>query len=398
LRWIKESTASRANHYRNCYQRTEVNCLSYQLSMEMTMQCQNRRSPLLATAAAVVLGSGLLAAPALAAGSGTETHGTHGIERGTVEAPLSVVREPTDLPPPLEAASPRKLVVELETVEVNGRLNDGTAYHYWTFNEKVPGPFVRIRTGDTVDVRLKNAKDSMTKHSVDFHAVTGPGGGAVATQAAAGESKGFTFKALNPGLYVYHCATPPVVEHIAAGMYGLILVEPKDGLPKADREFYIMQGEIYTKEAFGTKGEAVFSQAKLLDERPEYFVFNGAVGGLSAQYPLKAKVGETVRIYFGVGGPNATSSFHVIGEIFDKVYNLASLTAEPLTNVQTITVPPGGAATVDFKVEVPGKYLLVDHALSRLERGLVGVLQVEGPENPEVFSVSKQPAASTATQ
>ncbi len=357
------------------------------------MQRQVGRLHFLAIAAAVVLGNGLLAAPALAAGSGTETHGAHGIERGTVEAPLSVVREPTDLPPPLEAAGPRKLIVELETVEVNGRLNDGTAYHYWTFNEKVPGPFVRIRTGDTVAVKLKNAKDSMTKHSVDFHAVTGPGGGAVATQAAAGESKGFTFKALNPGLYVYHCATPPVVEHIAAGMYGLILVEPKDGLPKVDREFYVMQGEIYTKEAFGTKGEVLFSRAKLLDERPEYFVFNGAVGGLSAQYPLKAKVGETVRIYFGVGGPNATSSFHVIGEIFDKVYNMGSLTTKPVSDVQTVTVPPGGATVVEFKLEVPGKYMLVDHALTRVERGLVGILEVQGPDNPDIFK-DNDPAKS----
>ena len=347
------------------------------------------RSQRLATAAAVVLGSGVLAASALAAGSESETHGMHGVERGTIEAPLSVVRQPTDLPPPLAAAGPRKVVVDLETVEVNGKLNDGTVYHYWTFNEKVPGPFVRVRAGDTVEVRLTNAEDSMVKHSVDFHAVTGPGGGAVATQAAAGESKGFTFKAIAPGLYVYHCATPPVAKHIAAGMYGLILVEPEGGLPKVDREFYVMQGEIYTTEGFGAKGEVAYSHDKLLDERPEYFVFNGAVGGLSAEYPLTAKVGETVRIYFGVGGPNYTSSFHVIGEIFDKVYNLASLTAEPLTNVQTVTVPPGGATMVDFKVEVPGKYLLVDHALSRLERGLMGVLQVEGPENPEVFSAPK---------
>jgi nitrite reductase (NO-forming) len=195
------------------------------------------------------------------------------------------------------------------------------------------------------------------------------------------------FKALNPGLYVYHCATPPVAQHISAGMYGLILVEPEGGLPKVDREFYVMQGELYTEETIGTKGELTESYDKLIGERPEFFVFNGAVGALTNQKPLTAKVGETIRIYFGVGGPNATSSFHVIGEIFDKAYTFADITSQPLTNVQTITVPPGGAAAVEIKLEVPGKYILVDHALSRLEKGLVGILNVEGPENPDVFKV-----------
>jgi nitrite reductase (NO-forming) len=222
-------------------------------------------------------------------------------------------------------------------------------------------------------------------HNVDFHAVTGPGGGAKATDAAAGETRGFEFTAINPGIYVYHCAVPMAAQHIANGMYGLILVEPEGGLPNVDREYYVMQGEIYTEQPFGRKGEATESYDKLMNERPEYFVFNGAVGALSKEQPLKAKVGETVRIYFGVGGPNYTSSFHVIGEIFDRAYNLGSLTAQPLTNVQTLSVPPGGAAVIDFKVEVPGKYMLVDHALSRVERGLVGMLEVEGPDNPNIF-------------
>jgi nitrite reductase (NO-forming) len=234
---------------------------------------------------------------------------------------------------------------------------------------------------------LKNHDDSAVMHNVDFHAVTGPGGGAKATEALPGEHKGFTFKALNPGLYVYHCATAPVAQHIANGMYGMILVEPEGGLPKVDREFYVMQGEIYTEEKIGTKGTLNESYDKLIDERPEFFVFNGAVAGLKGKNALKAKTGETVRIYFGVGGPNFTSSFHVIGEIFDKAYPLAS-TSKPLENVQTITVPAGGAGIVDMKLEVPGTYVLVDHALSRMHKGLVGYLQVEGPENPKVFKDS----------
>jgi nitrite reductase (NO-forming) len=306
-----------------------------------------------------------------------------------------IVRDPTDLPAPIGARQSQRHQIDLETIELAGQLDEGTAYRYWTFNGQVPGPFVRVRVGDTVEVRLKNAEDSAMYHNVDFHAVTGPGGGGKATEAAPGEQKGFVFKALNPGLYVYHCATPVHAQHIANGMYGLILVEPAEGLPAVDREFYVMQGEIYTEEPFGTEGELTESYNKLINEQPEYFVFNGAVGALSTQKPLKAKVGETIRIYFGVGGPNATSSFHLIGEIFDKAYNLASLTGAPLTDVQTLTVPPGGAAAVDITLQVPGSYLLVDHALSRLERGLVGVLQVEGPDNPEVFE--KLPEQSAAT-
>jgi nitrite reductase (NO-forming) len=297
----------------------------------------------------------------------------------------SIVRDPSELPPPVGQRGPQRVKVDLETIEVIGQLADGTTYRYWTFNSKVPGPFIRVRVGDTVEVHLKNDGDSSMMHNVDFHAVTGPGGGAKATDAAPGESRGFEFVAMNPGLYVYHCAVPTAAQHIANGMYGLILVEPEGGLPKVDHEYYVMQGELYTVEKFGTKGEATESYDKLINERPEYFLFNGAVGALVKDKPLKAKVGETVRIYFGVGGPNYTSSFHVIGEIFDRAYNLGSLSSKPLNDVQTVTVPPGGAAVVDFKVQVPGKYMLVDHALSRVERGLVGILEVTGPDNPNVF-------------
>lgn len=294
-------------------------------------------------------------------------------------------RAPDDLPPPLNRSRSQTVRIELETVELEARLADGTSYHYWTFNGLVPGPFQRVRVGDTVEVTLKNAANSSMMHSVDFHAVTGPGGGAVATQTLPGEETSFTFQALNPGLYVYHCATPMVAHHIANGMYGLILVEPEEGLPPVDREFYVMQGEIYTSESIGQGGAATFSQEKLLDERAEYLVFNGSVGALTALNPLEARVGETVRIYFGVGGPNYTSSFHVIGEIFDQAYNLASLTAPPMTDVQTVLVPTGGAAVVDFTLEVPGRYILVDHSLSRLERGLAGFLIAEGPDAPDIY-------------
>jgi nitrite reductase (NO-forming) len=177
-------------------------------------------------------------------------------------------------------------------------------------------------------------------------------------------------------------------------MYGLIVVEPEGGLPKVDREFYVMQGELYTQAPFGQHGYQTMNVDKLLAEQPEYMTFNGAVGALTEKKPLKAKVGETVRIFFGDGGPNKISSFHVIGEIFDRVYDQASMTSEPLTNVQTTVVPAGGAAVVEFKLDVPGRYVLVDHSLSRMEHGLVGFLFAEGDPNPAVFQSQETPQAA----
>jgi nitrite reductase (NO-forming) len=304
-----------------------------------------------------------------------------------------VVRDPTDLPAPVAIRESETVRIDLEAVEIEGQLADGTTFSYWTFNGKVPGPFFRVRVGDTMEVHMKNLTNSTMAHSVDFHAVTGPGGGAVMSQTAPGEETMFTAKALKPGLYVYHCATPMVAQHIANGMYGLILVEPEEGLPAVDREFYVMQGEIYSKEAFGSTGHLTENIEALLNEDPEYLVFNGAVGSLTTQKPLKANVGETVRILFGVGGPNFTSSFHVIGEVFDRVYDQASLTSPALTDIQTTVVPPGGATVVEFELEVPGTYLLVDHALSRMQRGLVGYLIAEGPENPDIFNGTPSPGS-----
>lgn len=297
----------------------------------------------------------------------------------------SIVHPPSDLPKSIGKRSPQHVRVDLEAVELEGQLADGTTYTYMTFNKVVPGPLLRVRVDDTVELHLKNLTANQLTHSIDLHAVTGPGGGSVLTQTPPGEEKVFTFKAIKPGLFVYHCATSMVAEHITNGMYGMIVVEPAAGLPPVDREFYVMQGELYTERPFGEYGLQRLSRSKLLAETPDYLVFNGAVGALTKEHPLQAKVGETVRIFFGVGGPNLIASFHVIGEHFDRLYNLASLTSPPLTTVQTALVPPGGAALVELKLEVPGRYLLVDHALSRLEKGLLGFLQVEGPAHPELF-------------
>jgi len=337
-----------------------------------------------------IVGSGV----ATAANSAGNTYTTSGtVENVSVSAgpadadAVDITRDPTDIPAPISDRGPESVRVDLETVELAGQLADGTTYTYWTFNGKVPGPMIRVRVGDTVELHLKNSATSIMSHSIDLHAVTGPGGGAVATQTQPGGETMFTFQALNPGLFVYHCATPMVPQHISNGMYGMILVEPEGGLPPVDREFYVMQGELYTAQAFGTTGALTEDTNKLLDESPEYFVFNGASLALAGDnHALRANVGETVRIFFGVGGPNFTSSFHVIGEIFDRVYNQASLTTAPMTDVQTTLVPPGGATMVEFKLEVPGRYILVDHALSRLQRGLAGYLYAEGDQNPDVFN------------
>jgi nitrite reductase (NO-forming) len=296
-----------------------------------------------------------------------------------------ITRDPIDISPPIQARPSQTVRVDLETIELKGQLDSGTTYNYWTFNRTIPGPMVRVRVGDMVEVHLRNNAESVMTHSVDFHAATGPGGGAEFTQTEPGEEKVVTFKALTPGVFVYHCATPSVAHHITSGMYGMIVVEPEGGLPHVDREFYVMQGELYTAQPFGTHGDQEMDYDKLTQERVEYFLFNGAVGALTKTHPLRARPGETVRIFFGVGGPNSTSSFHVIGEIFDRVYPNGSFTSPPITGVQTVTVPPGGATVVEFKVDRAGKYVLVDHALSRAERGLAGFLLVDGPRNDEIM-------------
>ena len=298
----------------------------------------------------------------------------------------NIIRNPSDLPDPIGDRSPELVEVELTSEEVTGQLADGTTFDYFTFNGQIPGPMIRARVGDTVEITLNNETSSKLSHNIDLHAVNGPGGGAVHTETAPGETTTFTFTALAPGVYVYHCATPSVAQHIANGMYGLIVVEPEGGLPEVDREFYVMQGEVYTEQDYGSQGHLDFSYERMLDEDPEYFVFNGAANALTTEEnALQAEVGDTVRIYFGVGGPNFTSSFHVIGEIFDRVYDEASLTTEPLTDVQTTLVAPGGATVVEFQIDEPGRYILVDHALSRLERGLAGFLFAEGQESEDVF-------------
>lgn len=299
---------------------------------------------------------------------------------------VAVLAAPPNVPPPITRRHPTKVIVNLEAHEQVGRLADGVEYTFWTFGGSVPGSFIRVREGDQVEFHLANHPDSKNPHNIDLHAVNGPGGGASASLVIPGQTATFTFEALNPGLYVYHCATSPVGMHIANGMYGLILVEPKAGLPKVDREYYVQQGEFYTRGDFGVAGHQPFDMRRAIDEDPAYVVFNGSVGALMGENSLTANVGETVRLYVGNGGPNLVSSFHVIGEIFDRVYTEAG-TGNVNTNVQTTLIPAGGAAVVEFKVETTGSYILVDHSIFRaFNKGAMGTLVVDGTPDSGVFS------------
>ena len=323
------------------------------------------------------------AASAEAASSATQA----AAETPAGELPVidAVTTHAPEVPPAIDRDYPAKVRVKMETVEKTMKMDDGVEYRYWTFDGDVPGRMIRVREGDTVEVEFSNNPSSTVPHNVDFHAATGQGGGAAASFTAPGRTSTFSFKALQPGLYIYHCAVAPVGMHIANGMYGLILVEPKEGLPKVDKEFYIVQGDFYTKGKKGAQGLQPFDMDKAIAEQPEYVVFNGHVGSIAGDNALKAKAGETVRMYVGNGGPNLVSSFHVIGEIFDKVYVEGGKLINE--NVQSTIVPAGGSAIVEFKVDIPGSYTLVDHSIFRaFNKGALGQLKVEGAENPEIMT------------
>jgi nitrite reductase (NO-forming) len=296
----------------------------------------------------------------------------------------NIAYSPTAVPPVPHYAEDGTVVIDLTAKEVISEMAPDVTFNYWTFNGTVPGPFLRVREGDTVRLTLHNDPTSLHHHSIDLHAVTGPGGGAASTMVAPGENKTITFKAMNPGIFVYHCAYPNVANHMAHGMYGLILVEPKAGLPEVDKEFYVMQGEFYSSGMLGRKGLQLFDAQAMLDGQPQYVVFNGKTGSLVDN--MTVSVGETVRLYVGNGGVNLVSNFHLIGEIFDRVFREGDLISTPAASVQTTVIPSGGATVVEFTADYPGNYILVDHALARLDRGAWGLITVEGNASSSIFS------------
>ena len=338
--------------------------------------------------------------PAKTAGgdTGGSAKGDFGPPQG--EPVEAILTAPPLVPPATGRTAPAKVIVSLDVVEKEMEISEGVTYTFWTFGGTVPGSFIRVRQGDTVQFHLRNMPDSKMPHNIDLHGVTGPGGGAASSFTAPGHKTRFTFKALNAGLYVYHCATAPVGMHVANGMYGLILVEPPEGLPAVDKEYYVMQGDFYTTGKYREKGLQPFDMEKAIEEHPTYVLFNGSEGAitgdnalttsvgetaLTGDKALKASVGQSVRLYVGNGGPNLVSSFHLIGEIFDKVWYEGGTRYQE--NVQTTLIPAGGAMIADFHLEVPGSYVLVDHSIFRaFNKGALGILKVDGPENLAIYS------------
>jgi nitrite reductase (NO-forming) len=321
--------------------------------------------------------------PAANTGTGGSRQGDFGPPQG--EPIQAVLTNPPEVPPPTGRSTPAKVIVELEVIEKEMEIAEGVKYTFWTFGGTVPGSFIRVRQGDTVEFHLKNHPSSKMPHNIDLHGVTGPGGGAASSFTAPGHRTQFTFKALNQGLYVYHCATAPVGMHVANGMYGLILVEPPQGLAPVDHEFYVMQGDFYTVGKYREKGVQPFDMQKAIDENPTYVLFNGAETALTGPNALKAKTGQSIRMFVGNGGPNLVSSFHVIGEIFDKVQYEGGTHFQE--NVQTTLIPAGGAATVEFHTEVPGNYILVDHSIFRaFNKGALAILEVAGEPRTDIYS------------
>ncbi len=303
----------------------------------------------------------------------------------TTETVHATLTSPPFVPEATHRDHAVKVIVELEVRELEKEISEGVSYTFWTFGGTVPGSFIRVRQGDTVEFHLKNHPDNKMPHNIDLHGVTGPGGGAASSFTAPGHESQFTFKALNAGIYVYHCATAPVGMHVANGMYGLLLVEPPEGLPAVDHEYYVMQGDFYTVGKYREHGHQDFDMQKAIDERPTYVLFNGSEGALVGDHALKAKVGETVRLFVGNGGPNLVSSFHVIGEIFDKVRYEGGVHEQE--NVQTTLIPAGGAAIVQFHLDVPGSYVMVDHSIFRaFNKGALAILKAEGPEDKNIYS------------
>jgi len=311
--------------------------------------------------------------------SGCNSSKTEGVE----DAILTMA---PDVPPPITRDHPSKVIVHLFTKEVTGRLADSVQYPFWTFNGTVPGPMIRVRVGDLVEVHLSNDPADKMFHSIDFHGVVGPGGGAASSQTPPGHTSVFSFTALHPGLFLYHCATPPVSLHIANGMYGLFLVQPEKPLPQVEHEYYIMHSEFYTAGDFGSHGLQKFDLEKALAEDPTYVVFNGSIGAVNGERALQAGVGDHIRLYIGDAGPNLTCSFHMIGEVFDEVYPEAN-TSLIERNVQTTLIPAGGATIVELHALVPGTFTFVDHSMFRMDdKGASGQLVVTGQADTAIYS------------
>lgn len=300
-----------------------------------------------------------------------------------------VAKDPTEVPAPITRRSNEHLTFDLHPKEVLADI-DGSGHKawVWTFDGTVPGPMLRVMEGDTVTINIINDANNIEPHNIDLHAAMAPGGGAVFTEAEPGETKSFTFVATRQGTYIYHCAAEGQAwEHIGYGMFGLIVVEPRGGLPAVDKEFYVGQLEWYLKNAPNNEANAhglppntlMLDEEQALNERPDIFTFNGHKNALTNDNihgdAMHAQKGDTVRFFFVNGGPNIGSNWHIIGTIFDKTYQ--GHFSNPLVNQETEHVAPGSAAMFELEAKEAGTYLLVDHAIFRASIGALGFLKFD---------------------
>lgn len=296
----------------------------------------------------------------------------------------SIAADPSDVPEPINRDTSKEVEVELEATEQIAEVEDGVTFRYMTFGDQVPGPMIRVREGDRVHLTLTNNTNSKLPHNVDSHAIYGPGGGAEDTMVAPGESATITFTAEYVGAFIYHCAVPNMTQHISSGMFGTFVVEPKEGLPEVDREFYLGRQDMYTVGDTGEKGHHKFDMDTMNNlGSPTYLPMNGS----AETTKLEAERDERVRVFFVCGGPNYNTYFHPIGNVWDTLYPTGSFRGEPEHNIETTTVPPGAATVAEMELPVPGPIKLVDHALTRtLNKGSLAVLDVKGEENTDVYA------------
>jgi nitrite reductase (NO-forming) len=263
--------------------------------------------------------------------------------------------------------------IDLVTEEKDMTVAPGFVQHVWTFNGSVPGPVIRVHIGDTVRIHLKNPAGSQMSHSVDFHASQVAWNDEM-TSIKPGEEKLYEWKADYAGVWMYHCGTAPTLHHIANGMYGMVIVEPKEGLPKVDKEFALVQSEWY----LGPQGQPVsLAKASAAAPAPDYVVFNG-VANQYKDHPLQVGTGERVRLFVLNAGPSVDSSFHIVGTIFDTVIKEGVvLTRDNPSHygAQAVDLAPAQGAIIEFTTAEDGLYPVVTHAFNLVGRGALGLVQ-----------------------
>jgi nitrite reductase (NO-forming) len=289
-------------------------------------------------------------------------------------AELAQARTPFDAA--LPALQPGNLVkVQMTVKDQVVEIAPGVKMRIWSFDGSgVPGPTIHVRQGQTVEMTLTNG--GSIPHSIDFHAARiAPNEAFV--DAAPGESHTFRFTATDPGVFMYHCGTPPVLAHIANGMYGAIVVSPKKALPPADREYVLVGSEFYL-DSPGIDAPADLDLTKARAATPDWATFNGFAGQYK-DHPLAAKPGETVRFWVVAAGPSIDLRFHVVGTVFDRAWTNQDLTSLQ-RGVQTVNVPAGGGGVFDVEIDEPGLYPIVNHAFAYADLGQVGILRVGSPK------------------